>query len=266
MIAHQAIRLISFTFLFVLFWAASAHSAPKDKPMPLSKNNIDLFYKHLTKEIKKMDPGEGTEIDRLIKVYKVAMTKTGYNLDKTLRYLFLNVNQVSGNPGTIEFWQVMGPAYIAAMTNPDEALKKGLIAQKTFDLVTLSNEAGEMVSDDAYEYIRVAMDCQKDNGNVCPMPKFIELLVKRNLLPPEVLNIVDDESYSSLLTTPLTEKGGFRMWGIREWILRPDGRKIDSGISPEHTRLTFIVNTRKIEAARSYPRVFEEERRSMTSK
>jgi len=155
MIANQMIRGISFTILTMFVLTASACSTPKDEPMPLTKNTIEKFYKNLEAEAKNVDQAAGTDIDRLLKIYKPAMNKTGYSLEKTLRYLLLNVNQVSSNSATVGFWRAMGPAYMAAVTKPDEALQKGLIDQKMFTLVTLGKEAGESVSDMQYKLDQV---------------------------------------------------------------------------------------------------------------
>lgn len=261
MITEKLLQVVCIAAVMVL--SASSCSAAKDETMPLTQNNIEKFAKQLNKAAKDVDPASGTEVYRFVKVYKVSMDKVGYSLDKTLRNLYLNLNQITGNRSTNQFAQLMWPVYTAVVEKTDECVQAGLITQRTGDLITMGKKAGEPISDEAFKYISVAIDCQKENNNVCAMPKFIKLLAGRGLLPQELLREKVDIIDLRVLTT-LTDQGRLREWGTQEWILQPDGKPITRSVQPTSSELTFIVNVQKVEATRQFTKLLEEERRNMT--
>ena len=266
MLTKRMIGTIYVMLIVIVVFFATACSAAKDEPMPLTQNNIEKFYKKLESVAKNIDPASGTEMERIVKVYKPAMDKMGYSLDKTIRYMMLNINQIGGNRTTNQFVQIIWPAYTAAVNTPEEALKNGLITQRTSDLITMGKNAGESISDEVYQYIRAAIECQQENNNVVLMPKFLALLARKGLLPSEFSKGNVSFMDTRMLSGPLMDKGRFQGWGTRKWILSPDGSKIDHGIAPEDANLTFIVNIQKVDTIRKYSQLVEEERRSMMKK
>ncbi len=244
----------------------AACTSAKDEPMPLTQNNIEKYSKRLASEAKNVDPSAGTAVDKTIKVFKTSMYKMGYSLDKSIRYLMININQISGSPATNQYFHIMAPAYESVIDKPEEALQKGLISQKTFDLITLGKTAGEPISDEQYKYINVAIDCQKGNNNICPMSKFKELLVQRGLLPQDLLKKNVDMIDFRTLTSDFMNKSDLQGWGTRGWVLQANGEKIDHGIFLDQSKFTFIVNTQKIEATKKYGQLLAEEQRALANK
>lgn len=264
MITTRISRIIC--FMFLLIFSASACSAAKDEAMPLTQNNIDKFIKQVNGAAKDIDPASGTDVERLSKIYKLSMDKLGFSLDKTIRNMFLNLNQITGSRSTNQFAQIMWPAYTTVIEKTEASVQAGLITQKTGDLIIMGKKAGEPISDEVFKYISVAMDCQKENNNVCAMPKFIELLARRGLLPQELLKEKVDLIDLRAMTTPLADQGKFREWGTQEWILQSDGKPITRSVQPTSSDLTFIVNVQKVEATRQFSKLLEEERRGMSRK
>lgn len=108
----------------------------KDEPMPLSQENIEKYASAMDDEAKKIDPSAGTDIDRLIKLYKEPMEKKlGYSFDKTFSFWITNIDEISMSPATIAFKSMMFPALVVIDKNMDEALKKEVISQSTYEMI-----------------------------------------------------------------------------------------------------------------------------------
>ena len=128
--------LQSILLLIAVFASNGCSIGVKDEPLPLSQENIEKYASAVEEATKKIDPSAGTAVDRLIKAYKEPMEKKlGYSFDKTLSAYVTNAATFSSmSPEAIALKKnIMFPVLLEISVNMDEALKKGLISQPTYE-------------------------------------------------------------------------------------------------------------------------------------
>lgn len=140
------------TLLAATFLPACGKS---DKPMPLSQSNVAEYTKVVTALAQSVSPSPGqTIVDGIALTYKKGAEKVGYDFDKTFRYVVAFEWQ-KGSPIVV----MMVPAYQAILDNLDESVQKGLISQRTRDLMVAQNQVGVPLDQKAMNFVEVTKDC-----------------------------------------------------------------------------------------------------------
>jgi len=252
---HCRVLLMSVSFAAVII----ACTAFKDEPMPLSQENVEKYMALGIEASRKIDPNVGTRIDKVIKLYRIPLEKKiGYSFDKTFRYWLVNRRSISG---TTDFSSFMMPAIQAIQENLDEALRKGLISQRTYNFATAMRNAAH------YEYVVIGRwdkiekllnmileDQRNNNAKTCTYGRFLKLVLQSDILPQDQLAnalAVEKERFPTvskfyMLESLLDREVDFRSWGRMGLISNPDGTGINpSGMIEDesnHNREFVVTN------------------------
>lgn len=256
-------RLVLQSILFLMAVLASngCSIGAKDEPMPLSQENIEKYASAVNDAAKKIDMSAGTFVDKMIKAYKEPMEKgLGYNFDKSFRGWLLKLEDMS--PATTLLTNLIAPATIQRIyEDSDEALKKGLISQRTYEIINMKKKLAlsVRVNDDLIHYLEWAVECQQSHNNACSLSQFIETLNIDFQFPAdtqreELMHLLDGQAH-------------FDSWGSSKLVLKPDGSEIDThSLFLYPTEEKFVVNKEKLELAKKYNQITKEELASVGKK
>lgn len=228
--------------------------APKDKPLPLSQDNMEKLASAWQKRTKALTPDPAkSESEQIVSVFKtVVEDDLGYSFDKTLR-------------STLVFGNVTSNALINAVMifigeNPQVALSKGFISQRTFDLQNLATKARMQISPDQEKFLSFVTVCQEKNGGLCDSPSLLSILLENKVFGADTHeNLPPDERLFMLSSSGYFQNTDVYHMGY--WITKPDGKDIAINrlisMPPE---VKFIVNKDSLAISKRYAQLIEDEK------
>lgn len=149
--------------------------------------------------------------------------------------------------------------------NPKRSLEKGLISQRTFDIIDAGIKAnGYPLTDKDAEFLSFVTECQKQNGGICDSKSLRNFLIAHNVFPPHLANAQHDEFWIIELDQYLNMKYNVEsINGInrKNYLVTPNGKNICiNGILSGFCTGKFIVNLHQVELARKYAMLIKEEK------
>lgn len=248
--------------LLLLVLTSVGCTAMKDEALPLSEENLEKYSNLVIEATKKIDPSAGTPIDRAITALKIPMEKkVGYSFDKTLRHFLVKGSSIMPTDQTrASYFELMNMAESAIKKSPDEALSKGLITQRTYELIKLEKE-NVFYRKNTAKYVQLALECQSYTGT-CIFSQYVGMLLERGLLPEYIANrkvqsISDENNRNWEIVNFLSDECNFDKWGRDGLATKPDGTEINTfKIEPE---TAFLINQEKIQASEKYNQLVKEE-------
>lgn len=252
-------------FLIGLVLICACSGSGSDKPMPLSQNNIEEYAEKLGKIADAYEPKpDATIVDAYVDTYKKAMSKVGYDFDATYRYMLVYDRMTGTNPES----QLMANAHQAIFDKTDECLQKGLISQRTKDLVEMRKKgAVELQSNEilALDWLR---ECQKRGPDgLCNSQNFLNVIMQGGdgtLTFPE-----GQDPYSmspSVLLKIADDRGHFSHLGDLDIVVREDGSGFNIGWLASNPDIKFKVNEGRFAACEEYRSKLKEERKFFEGK
>lgn len=244
----------------------------KDEPMPLSQDNIKKYAQAVESSGRNTDPNSGSVLDRINKIYKEPLEKKmGYSFDKTIRYLFINMNEISANPSTTIFVSIMGPSARVIIENPEDALKSTLISQKTYEILSqlrnFKGNIGQLINNGDWgnivKLVEVALDCQKANNGVCTAGKFLDASIQGGFILKTEMLLYQDASPEAKVagyTNYLSNHYHLFDWDRAYLIVTPEGQTLNAKFMFNDLSTPFIVNQKVFDAAKKYATLVQEEK------
>ncbi len=231
--------VISLTFIISIMGCTVSI---QDKPLPMSQDNIQKYSEELGNALKKVTVSPSQDrIELLVDTYKMVMEKKmGFSFDKTLRNVMLFY------PGET-LWHLMNPIISFVDSNPKNALEKGFISQRTFDIIDTGKKARATFTKDTEDFIGFVVECQSQNQGVCNSKA--------------LLSILNANSATTENITHFENKYDIFHMGIYGWITKPDGTPLNTnGLLEEWFKEEFIVNKNQIAIAKKYTEMIAEEK------
>ncbi len=251
--------LISITLVILII---GCDSGVQDKPLPMNQNNIEKLTDKLNNELKSITISPSQDGQELtVNAYKTVIEKKmGFSFDKTLRNVILFF------PGS-SLWQIMNPVIAYVISDRKNALNKGFISQRTFEILDVGSRAKEPLTKEAEEFLGFVTECQNKNNGACNSKILLSVLADHNALPVDKSSPSDISKFKSFdlatLTHKLERKYHTSDMGRNGWITKPDGQEIiTSGLIIDD--FNFIPNKANIDISKRYAEMLAEEKTSLS--
>ncbi len=226
----------------------------KDKPLPMSQENLEKFALELNKAGKSVVfvPSQN-RTEQLVGLYKEVLEKNmGYSFDKTFRsvVLFYNV----GKP-----WQLMSPVITYIHDDLERALDKGFISQRTFDILSAAKKTNELTKENK-EFLNFVLECQNKNSGACDSKSLLQVFATHNVLSTEKRQL---ENLEDKLADLEDKYGLFYMSG---YLMKPNGEKVKpyDVISQRNPNYKFVINKDKVALSQRLSTMLTEERKQLS--
>lgn len=245
-------KIIVFILVGTLFTCGISGCGIKDKPMPLSQNNLDLLSKEISISVRSLAPSPAQDGEEMLAslIKNAVEKKLKYNFDKTFRYMLLFPQGSSP--------QIIGPAINYVANNTQKALDSGLISRRTYDLFE-ANKGSTPLTKENEEFLKYVTECQQKNNNICDSKSLLSILASHNVIKYDAATT--DNNSLIFITAPLENKYDIAHMGINKWITAPDGKDIvTNGLLEAAPEKKFIVNVDKLQKGKKLSQMIEEEK------
>lgn len=223
----------------------------QDKPLPMTQDNIKEYAEAVEKELKDIDMMSQDRGTLIVGAYKKAMEKKmRYSFDKTFRNILLFHG---------EYTQLISPAISIIIESPQDALNKGFISQRTFDILDMRKKIPRLTKEKE-EFLGYVVECQNQNQGVCN-PKALLDVLRVHMKETGKLDGVSSSEEMFIIDSSAEMKYDIKTMGSTNLITKPDGTKIDTNglLLSRDATCQFIVNQSQIDMAKQYTAMLAEE-------
>lgn len=227
----------------------------KDKPLPMSQENIEKFTKELKKATKSIAPSPSQDGDEYMTgIYKMIIEKKlGFSFDKTIRSVMVFPNAAV----------FLGSITVYVQREPKKALDKGFISQRTFDLLDTGSKVHAPLTKEGEEFLGFVAECQNKNNGVCIDKVLLSVLAAHNALPAARSSDSEREDLKlANISYQLGNKYQLSYMGQNKWITKPDGQDFNTNFlfSQPDSPDQYVVNKSQIDISKRYTNMLEEEK------
>jgi len=255
----------------VLILCVAACTSVKDEPLPLSRENIEKYAAAVGKSSRKLEPNAGSVIERVDVLYRTPLENLlGYSFDRTLRYYFVHRADITADPESRVFADLITPGAQAVLMNADEALRAGLISMRTRDLLSVLSkfrcDHAFLLSSGEWErmagFLTLVADCSKLEGGTCSAGTLMEMALQQGIIPQEEQQA--DSSTGSREPALDVRDALYRKFNLARWdgtglFIGSDAEEIDASSLLDDPDRQFTVNERVVYFADQYSKMVREE-------